>query len=648
VICKLGLSQELLWPVNAAPALTASFCEFRPRHFHGGVDVKTYGMVGPICRAVADGWVSRIKVSSVGYGRALYLTLADGRTAVYAHLNSFADPVEDLIREEQLRQRSYSVELFFDDAAKLPFRGGETVAYAGQSGTMHPHLHFEIRDPAERPLNPIFNGISVPDSIAPVLLALAVTPLDGSSTVEGDCQPRIYDPLTRLRRGVWSPGDPIGVSGRVGLSVDAYDKTNASDNVLAAYRFELRVDGETRWVTSYDRFDFDDNRKIELERDYRLMRRGKGVYHRLYRVLGNDLQFSTGDGAIEVGNQGAAPIEVEIVVSDAAGNPSVVALTLTSDKFSDDSRAVGGDPLIVYNPYSGSDQNRIHLDQFDGYIRLSAPPGIMGFNLDGNLNTFLSARPVEGGVAAVWVPTSAFNGRIEITAIRNDSIVVGREWVGLEPVFPGEPAKVCSEDSLFRIMVQPASLYDTALIRILPQPSYEVKGLVESVYRVEPRDQPLASAIKVSIIRRSGSTDDFGWGVYYYDSRMGWVFLGNEPEAGYLSANALSWELFGLMLDLDKPAIASVTLSRNDTLRTRRPSFLFGVSDKGSGLSAVGLNMKLDGETLPAEWDPPRGRFLFQPWWDLARGPHQLSVEARDRVGNTTSKTFDFTIITNH
>jgi len=57
----------------------------RPNHFHAGLDFSTDAILNLPIKSVADGYVSRIKISSVGYGRVLYITHGNGYVSVYAH-----------------------------------------------------------------------------------------------------------------------------------------------------------------------------------------------------------------------------------------------------------------------------------------------------------------------------------------------------------------------------------------------------------------------------------------------------------------------------------------------------------------------------------------------------------------------------------
>ena len=71
--------------------LAGSMGELRPNHFHGGLDIKTGGGVNQPVYAAADGYVSRLKQSSFGYGNVLYINHSNGLTTVYGHLNEFID-----------------------------------------------------------------------------------------------------------------------------------------------------------------------------------------------------------------------------------------------------------------------------------------------------------------------------------------------------------------------------------------------------------------------------------------------------------------------------------------------------------------------------------------------------------------------------
>ena len=51
------------WPLEIKPALSSTFGETRKASFHAGMDVKTWGRTGYAVKAIADGYVWRLRTS---------------------------------------------------------------------------------------------------------------------------------------------------------------------------------------------------------------------------------------------------------------------------------------------------------------------------------------------------------------------------------------------------------------------------------------------------------------------------------------------------------------------------------------------------------------------------------------------------------
>ena len=105
-MCSLVFGQHYQSPIDIPIQLSGTFAELRGTHFHSGIDIRTQGKEGLILRAVADGYVSRIKIQQGGYGKALYINHPDGTTSVYAHLKRFGDQVIPYVRKEQYKKNS--------------------------------------------------------------------------------------------------------------------------------------------------------------------------------------------------------------------------------------------------------------------------------------------------------------------------------------------------------------------------------------------------------------------------------------------------------------------------------------------------------------------------------------------------------------
>ena len=91
-------------PLEIPLVLAGSFAELRSNHFHSGLDIKTQQRTGLKVFAAADGFISRIKISHYGYGKALYITHPNGYTSVYAHLANFNPEIEAYVKKQQYKE----------------------------------------------------------------------------------------------------------------------------------------------------------------------------------------------------------------------------------------------------------------------------------------------------------------------------------------------------------------------------------------------------------------------------------------------------------------------------------------------------------------------------------------------------------------
>lgn len=304
LICCLIFSfdlyaQEYLWPTDASPYMTSAFGEARPRRFHAAIDIKTWNQVGYKTFAVRSGYIERMGVSPFGYGRVLYLRLDTGETAVYGHLDKFNEKLQALAEQEQERLGRYRFEKYFSPGV-LPVQQGEVIGYTGQTGIGVPHLHFELRDSRGRPFNPFLRGFKVTDTTPPTIAGFAVSPLTPGAMVNHDFAPVVFRPLRQ--NGKWRIAETIYISGKAGVAIDVDDLADGVENRFAVYRLQLFVDDSLQFQAQYDRFDYGQNKLIELDRDLLLKRRGLGDFQRLYRVAGNTLGFyshlNPADGAL--------------------------------------------------------------------------------------------------------------------------------------------------------------------------------------------------------------------------------------------------------------------------------------------------------------------------------------------------------------
>ena len=252
---------DYIYPVRDVAGLySANFGEMRPGHFHAGIDIKTDGAEGKPLVAAADGYVSRITVGTYGYGRAVYLTLRNGTTAVYGHLQRFRSDIEQHVREERHRRRSNSVDLWFGPGT-WPVKQGDTVGFSGNSGSsMGPHLHYELRDtPTQRLYNIVSEGVIRPDDdLPPRILRIHYIEIDTLRGVPVHSRPESYA-VVRSAEGRYrlTREEPVGTGRKGYFVVEASDRRNGVNNTFGLWSLRASIDGEPYFEYRMDGFTHD-------------------------------------------------------------------------------------------------------------------------------------------------------------------------------------------------------------------------------------------------------------------------------------------------------------------------------------------------------------------------------------------------------
>jgi len=175
-------AQEYLWPTDSGTYLSATFGETRSAHFHAGLDIKTWGREGYRVFAARDGILYRLLVTERGYGNAIYLKHSDSTFTTYAHLQRFNSEFQQLADSIRMQDHSFEMDSNFE-ALAIPVNKGDVIGYTGSTGIGPPHLHFEIRDSLDKPINALHANFSIKDSLPPVFSSLIVEPITDKSRI---------------------------------------------------------------------------------------------------------------------------------------------------------------------------------------------------------------------------------------------------------------------------------------------------------------------------------------------------------------------------------------------------------------------------------------------------------------------------------
>ena len=303
-------------PLDIPLQLSGNFGELRPNHFHSGFDFKTQKKEGFNVYAVADGYVSRIKIAENGYGKAVYITHPNGYTTVYGHLQSGFGEVEKLIKSSQYKNQSYEIDLTFS-SSELVVKKDDIIGLSGNTGGSDgPHLHFEIRDTTtEKIINPMYFGFDsvITDSKRPILNSLFVYPLDQNSVVNQSKRP-IAVSVSQQADGSYI-AEKVLANGKIGFGITVFDYDDVSWNANGIFRVQTSLNGKVGFSYKFDTFAFDETRYLNALIDYG---RYKKLGQRVQKLFAENsyplsiIESGTNNGMISVAANVTQNYKIEI------------------------------------------------------------------------------------------------------------------------------------------------------------------------------------------------------------------------------------------------------------------------------------------------------------------------------------------------
>ena len=306
---------DFISPVDHKIKLSGTFAELRRNHFHAGIDIKSKnGGDGDPIRAVASGYVSRIKVQRGSYGQTVYIDHSCGLTSVYAHLKSFNELIDSFITAEQYSRKRFEVD-FYPGKGLINVTQGDVIGRMGKTGrAFGTHLHFELRETnREIPVNPMSFDIGRGDNRKPIISAVSIRRMDGHNNPS--------EHSTSVKHGDTIEAD----TWRIGVAVKTFDRQNSSQNKNGIYQIKMNVDGELKYSFLADHCSFSETHNIKAHIDFHCYYHQKQMWHRCYLLDGNDLSMY--ENVVENGIvtlQSNKFKKIKLIVGDFEGNESSV------------------------------------------------------------------------------------------------------------------------------------------------------------------------------------------------------------------------------------------------------------------------------------------------------------------------------------
>ncbi len=253
----IAQNNGFLWPLNEPISLVGNYGELRPNHFHAGLDFSTQKKTGLPVLAAAAGYVSRIRVSALGYGKAIYITHPNGKVTLYGHLTSYIPEIASYVKAAQYKNESFEIELL-PGKNEIEVKAGQIIGYSGNTGNSSgPHLHFEIRDEiTEVPLNPL-SYYKIQDNQKPVVTHIGIYNLEDTTS------PKFIKALPVNAKTGKLKKDTIELSKNLlGIAFSGYDCFTAGGSKNAIYKIMVSMDGKLVFHQQLDGIPFSDQRYV--------------------------------------------------------------------------------------------------------------------------------------------------------------------------------------------------------------------------------------------------------------------------------------------------------------------------------------------------------------------------------------------------
>ena len=310
---------ELSNPLDIPISLSGTYGEMRANHYHTGWDLQTDEKEGLSVKCIADGYISRVRISSKGYGYSIYVTHPKlGITSVYAHLSQFFPPLKKWVNEQQYVLKKNELDWVLSPD-QFPVSRNQQIALSGNSGSSGgPHLHFEIRNTVtEKTIDPSLLGYKIPDVTRPLIESLSFIPK--GSFMPSDVIPFRFNGESYGRDTLFEVVDTFGVA------VQVYDWVLDAEHACGIKQILTLWDGNivSEWLA--DSMDFKEVKHVNAQCVAGVKERNPRTTYRTYK-----LPNSPGTGFLYIERDGWMTIKdtmthaVTVMTSDFSGNATCV------------------------------------------------------------------------------------------------------------------------------------------------------------------------------------------------------------------------------------------------------------------------------------------------------------------------------------
>ena len=401
-------------PIDLPLNLSGTFGEFRSSHFHYGLDITTNKKSGYEVYSIESGSIIRIRVSTSGYGKAIYVDHLNGLTSVYAHLKEFSPKIQEYIKGQQYLRKSYNIQKFFN-VGDLVIDKGELIGYSGNTGgSSGPHLHFEIRDTkSQNPLNPLSFEYKYEDNRRPIIRSLYV--FDETDSFKKD-NPKQY-PIEKINDSIYKSKKVI-YNNDIGIGVEVYDRQSGNNyNRNGIYEIRMYLDSILNFSYKMDNINISESIFRKVFYDYSLLKTRGVRVQKIYYPPNSTLSFlnhNTETGIFD--SNDSIKKEVQIEVIDWNNNKSYLKFQIEGSPSNIKENPISGIEIVPDQEYKIK-RNNVEVD-----FRRNSFFNKVALNIESNNDTLKVGKDIHP-------LRKSYN--IKINKKIEDSIVRRQSYIGL-------------------------------------------------------------------------------------------------------------------------------------------------------------------------------------------------------------------------
>ena len=629
-----GLGEDqVLWPLDIGISQSSSFAEFRGFRFHAGIDLRTQRQTGFPVKAIADGFVSRIKVQFRGYGYALYIDHPElKKRVVYGHLQDFSGPVAEYTRK---KLRKMGQRFGIDDSfgpEKFPVKKGQVVAVSGETGSGPPHLHFEVRNMADEPEAPAFLGYRPVDKIFPTYRHIYFEPYSFPCEINRSFMPfKLAVKKMGSRKAVLPK--QVELFGKVGVKIGISDH-NGEGNVFGVEKISLSINDKLVFFRHFNRYSYAQSLQCSLVYDYiKSNQKGTGFVVNMFKLPAETLPFSAEykpwSGFIS-GDSNQAASKISLHMSDFGNNQVLLEGNLSFEDFSYDE---------IFP------ENSVDNYEFDQIKNTSYYFVAAGRRKTKNTAPFFRRgriRCVDGTGKSELLPCLLRESSVEIAIPIHERWVNG-VFIGKKSIMP-EFALVNSRGRkvLFdkKNMVEvPAGSIDLPLFARFyvanknpANGGNEKTGLLKPyspVFRLEPEDLVFDKDVKVCLTPEKYQGKKQSLGIYVVNENGDYSHVGEKIQGESLVAETRTGGEWVVLEDNVPPTITYSGKGRDYHLGD---VFKFRVRDVGEGIDYLSASATWGKDRAEVYSDPDKSEIYVVR--TSKKKKSELEVKVRDYAGN--------------